>query len=77
MSNGGFEFPVNSGNAEADRQTLASLEQQYQSAGMSMTATPLASGGYHVKVVPAGQAQAGYGQAAVQAGHLQQAQDET
>lgn len=68
--NGGFEFTLNTGNPATDQQTLAQMQQQYQSAGMTMQAAPLPSGGFHVKVSPAGQAappQPGYGQ-----GHVQQ-----
>src|SRR5690606_18753417 len=65
---GEFEFPINTGNPALDQQTLGQMRQQYAAAGMTMEAAPLPSGGYHVRVRPAGQPgapapQQGYGQA--------------
>jgi modulator of FtsH protease len=59
--NGGFEFTINTGNPAQDHQTLAQYQQQYQASGMTVQAQPLPTGGYQVKVSPAGQAGA-YGQ---------------
>lgn len=49
-----IEFPINTGNPDLDRQQLAQMEQQYAAAGMTMQATPLPGGGFHVRVMPAG-----------------------
>ena len=49
----GWEFQVNSGNPEADRQAIAGYEQQYRAQGMSVSAEPMPAGGFLVRVRPA------------------------
>lgn len=54
----GWEFQVNSGNPEADRQAIAGYEQQYRAQGMSVSAEPMPAGGFLVRVRPAAPAAA-------------------
>ncbi len=49
----GWEFQVNTGNADADRQTIAGYEQQYRAQGMTVSAEPMPSGGFMVRIKPA------------------------
>jgi FtsH-binding integral membrane protein len=49
----GWEFQVNTGNPDADRQTIAGYEQQYRPQGMTVSAEPLAAGGFMVRIKPA------------------------
>lgn len=52
----GWEYTINTGNPEYDRQTVEMYRQQVAAQGMSLQVTPLPQGGIHVRAVPAGQA---------------------
>jgi modulator of FtsH protease len=58
----GWEFTINSGNPEVDRTTVETYRQQTASQGMTLQVTPLPTGGFHLRAVPGGAPQAGYGQ---------------
>lgn len=53
-----WETTVNTGNADHDRQTIDHYRQQAAASGLELQVQPLATGGYAIKGVPRGQAQA-------------------
>lgn len=54
----GWETTVNTGNPNADRETIQSWQSQVQAQGLVMQVTPSPTGGFHVKAVPAAEANA-------------------
>ncbi len=54
----GWETTVNTGNPNADRETIQNWAQQVQAQGLVLQVNPLPTGGFHVKAVPAAEANA-------------------